>query len=55
MSGPNGETMYVLPMPPRRATRVRCPECGLGGWFDDDDPEPMVCPYCGVNAEVIPQ
>jgi hypothetical protein len=30
-----------------------CPCCGLGAWLDDDDPEPMTCPYCEVAAIVV--
>lgn len=42
MSGPNGETLIVLPMKPRGAEYVRCPTCGLIGWRDDGGP--MFCP-----------
>lgn len=47
---PAGERFAVMPSPPRGVVTVSCPCCNLPGWVDDDDPEPMVCPYCGVDA-----
>lgn len=47
---PDGERWSVAQPAPRGATAVRCPCCNLPGWFDDDDPTPMVCPYCDVDA-----
>lgn len=52
MSGPNGETLIVIPGAPRGAVHVQCPTCGLIGWHDDD--EPMVCPDDGTLAIALP-
>lgn len=39
------------PTPPG-AVRVKCPCCGLTGFRDVTDAEPMPCPYCDVSAVV---
>lgn len=51
MSGPNGETIIVLPMKPRGAEYVRCPKCGLVGWRESG--EPMFCPDDFTEAETF--
>lgn len=39
----------MIPMASPDAVRVECPCCHLPGYLDYD-PEPMVCPYCDVEA-----
>lgn len=51
MTGPNGETHYLITGAPRGAHWVKCPQCSLGGWHEADDCDPpMVCPHCAVTA-----
>lgn len=47
---PDGERDSFTQQAPPGVRLVRCPCCGLSGWCDDDDPEPMVCPYCAEAA-----
>jgi hypothetical protein len=51
VSGPNGETLILLPGRPRGARLVQCQQCELIGWVAPDDPQPDdPGEHCGIPA-----